>query len=103
MAKDSAHTENSKNMVEHNSKDETYTEAQVYFKPIIQTKKGSSQFYIVLTQKSGIPKGAAKWEILKDNPDWEQVFLKLKATTTDPRLIWLHYRIKHDIVSLRPW
>ena len=35
-------------MVEHNSKDENYTEAQVYFKPIIQTKKG---FYRVLRQK----------------------------------------------------
>ena len=55
--------------VEHNSKDEHYTEAQVYFKPIIQTKKGSSKFYRTLTQKSGIAKGVAKWEILKDNPD----------------------------------
>ena len=39
-------------MVEHNSKDENYTEAQVYFKPTIQTKKGSSKFYRVLMQKS---------------------------------------------------
>ena len=86
-------------MVEHNSKDENYTEAQVYFKPIIQTKEGSSKFYRVLTQKSGIPKGVAKWEMLKDNPDWKQVFLKLKATTTDPRLIWLQYRIIHNILT----
>ena len=35
----------------------------------------------------GIPEVVAKWEIFKDNPDWKQVFLKLKATTTDPRLI----------------
>ena len=51
-------------MVEHNSKDENYTEAQFYFKPIIQTKKGSSKFCRVLTHKSGIPKGVAKSEIL---------------------------------------
>ena len=50
-------------MVEHNSKDENYTEAQIYLRPIIHTKKGCSQFYRVLTQKSGIPKGVAKWEI----------------------------------------
>ena len=86
-------------MVEHNSKDENYTEAQVYFKPIIQTKKGSSKFYRALTQKSEIPKGVAKWEMLKDNPDWKQVFLKLKATTNDPRLIWLQYRIIHNILT----
>ena len=79
-------------MVERNSKDKNYTDSQVYFNPIIQTKKGSSKLYRVLTQKSGIPKGAAKWEMLKDNPDWMQVFLKVKATTTDPRLIWLQCR-----------
>ena len=47
-------------MVEQNSKDENFTEAQVYFKPIIKTKKGSSKFYRVLTQISGIPKSIAK-------------------------------------------
>ena len=52
-----------------------------------------------MTQKSGIPKGVAKWQMLKDNPDWKQVFLKLKATTTDPRLIWLQYRIIHNILT----
>ena len=84
-------------MVEHNSKDENYTEAQVYFKPIIQTKKG---FYRVLRQKkSRIPKVVAKWEMLKDNPDWKQVFLNLKATTTDPRLMWLQYIIIHNILT----
>ena len=84
-------------MVERNSKDKNYTDSQVYFNPIIQTKKGSSKLYRVLTQKSGIPKGAAKWEIVKDNPVWKQVFLKVKATTTDPRLIWLQYR--HNIIT----
>ena len=86
-------------MVEHNSKDENYTETQVYFKSIIQTKKGSSKFYRVLTQKSGTPKGVAKWEILKDNPDWKQVSLKLKATNADPRLTWFQYRIIHNILT----
>ena len=48
-------------MVEQNSKDENFTEAQVYFKPIIiKTKKGSSKFFRVLTQISGIPKSIAK-------------------------------------------
>ena len=55
--------------VEHNSKDGNYTEAQVYFKPIKKTKKGFSKFYRVLTQKSRVPKGVAKWDMLKDNPD----------------------------------
>ena len=86
-------------MVEHNSEDENSTEAQVYFKPIIQTKKGSFKFYRVLTQNSGIPKGVAKWEMLKENADWKQVFLKLQAMTIDPRFIWLQYRIIHNILT----
>ena len=35
----------------------------------------------------------------KHNPDLKQVFLKFKATTTDPRLIWLQYRIIHNILT----
>ena len=53
----------------------------------------------VAAKKNGILKVVAKWEILKDNPEWKQKFLKLKATTTDPRLIWLQYKIINNILT----
>ena len=51
-----------------------------------------------MKRKSGIPKSVAKWELFKDNPDWKQVFLKLKAMTTDPRLIPFQYKIIHNVL-----
>lgn len=72
---------------------------QCFFKAIMMTNKGCSNMYKILIQYDNIPNGVKKWEYLNNGTRWKQCFITLKNVTKDTTLLWLQYRILHNILT----
>ena len=65
----------------------------------MMTRKGCSGIYKVLNENSNTPNGVKKWDYLNNTTMWKQAFCILKKLTTDTKLMWLQYRILHNILT----
>jgi hypothetical protein len=67
---------------------------------IFKNGKGVKCIYQALIKKESIPTGISKWikhELNIEN--WKDLFKSLYNTTKDSRLIWMQYRILHNILT----
>ena len=67
---------------------------------IFKSDKGVKNIYQALINSEDIPSGIIKWKNNELNiDDWSILFKILHNVTKDPKLIWLQYRILHNILT----
>ena len=55
--------------------------------------------YNILIEDQSPPKGLIKWQNRFPTLCWERTFHQLKQSSTDTKLIWLQFRILHNILT----
>ena len=85
----------------HLTNEEKLYTSQPPLQIIMKTKKGASQIYQKLIYIEYTSKGLTKWQnstgITKKN--WHKSFYKAKKTTNDTKLLYLQFRILHNILT----
>ena len=70
-----------------------------------QSQKGAQIFYKILNHQEYISKSKSKWNrefnIHIDEPNWNQIYKICFYTVQDNELIWLQYRILHQILGTK--
>ena len=88
----------SKFPTEHTTEPHTF---QPHLRAIMKSKKGVSPIYQDIIKLDSNKPILTKWQTITGitNEQWMKSFLKLKTSTSDTKLMWLQYRILHNILT----